>query len=159
MKPWTRKRLGTALAAAATATALLMTASGPVSARPASEAPAARTAAAGTDWLHTEGNRIVDEQGREVWLTGANWFGFNATERVFHGLWSANLDTITRQMAERGINILRVPISTQLLLEWKNGQAATSSAVNTWANPELKDKTTLQVFDAFLGVAESTASR
>lgn len=57
-------------------------------------------------------------------------------------------------MAERGINILRVPISTQLLLEWKNGQAATSSAVNTWANPALKDKTTLQVFDAFLGVAE-----
>ena len=117
------------------------------------------TGGTGTDWLHTEGNRIVDEQGQRVWLTGANWFGFNATERVFHGLWSANLDTVTRQMAERGINIVRVPISTQLLLEWKNGQAAPSSAVNTWANPELKGLTTLQVFDAFLGWRRSTASR
>ena len=132
MKSPTRKWLGPALAAI-TATALLMALSGPVAAQPADRdpAPAAAAAGAGTDWLHTEGNRIVDKQGNRVWLTGANWFGFNATERVFHGLWSANLDTITRQMAERGINIIRVPISTQLLLEWKNGQAAVSSAVNT----------------------------
>ncbi len=159
MKSPMRKRLGPAFAAAVTATAVLMALSGPTSAQaaapaPASVPPAAPAAAAGDDWLHTEGNRIVDKQGNRVWLTGANWFGFNTGERVFHGLWSANLDTITRQMAERGINILRVPISTQLLLEWKNGQAAVSSAVNTWANPELKDKTTLGVFDAFLGVAE-----
>ncbi|MFD9498204.1 glycoside hydrolase family 5 protein [Streptomyces sp. NPDC060035] len=160
-----RRRLGAAVAAAVTATALLMTLSGPVAAQAATgspaataaAAPAARTAAAadtGKDWLHTEGNQIVDEQGNRVWLTGANWFGFNATERVFHGLWSANLETVTRQMAERGINIVRVPISTQLLLEWKDGRAAVSSAVNTWANPELKDKTTLQVFDAFLALSE-----
>ncbi|MFD5875577.1 glycoside hydrolase family 5 protein [Streptomyces sp. NPDC060322] len=159
MKPRTRKRLGRALAAAVTATALLMTLSGPVAAQaapaaPAGRQPAATPAAVGTDWLHTEGNRIVDAQGNRVWLTGVNWFGFNASERVFHGLWSANLDTVTRQMAERGINIVRVPISTQLLLEWKNGQAAPSSAVNTWANPELAGRTTLGVFDAFLGVAE-----
>ncbi|MEV0008642.1 glycoside hydrolase family 5 protein [Streptomyces sp. NPDC047973] len=155
MKSRTTGRLGRAVAAAATATALLMAFSGPADARQST--PSAATGAAagtGTDWLHTEGNRIVDKQGNRVWLTGVNWFGFNATERVFHGLWSANLDTITRQMAERGINIIRVPISTQLLLEWKNGQAAVSSAVNTWANPELEGKTTLGVFDAFLGVAE-----
>ncbi|MYQ54961.1 MULTISPECIES: glycoside hydrolase family 5 protein [unclassified Streptomyces] len=155
MKSPTRTRLGTALAAAATATALLTALSGPVAAQPAAPAPASPApAGTGTDWLHTEGNRIVDEDGNRVWLTGANWFGFNTTERVFHGLWSANLDTLTRQMAERGINIVRVPISTQLLLEWRNGQDAVSSAVNTWANPELENKTTLGVFDAFLGTAE-----
>lgn len=164
MKLSMRKRLGAAVAAAVTATAVLMTLSGPVAAQAATGSPPATaavpaphaTAAAGTgkDWLHTEGNRIVDEQGNRVWLTGANWFGFNATERVFHGLWSANLETVTRQMAERGINIVRVPISTRLLLEWKDGRAAVSSAVNTWANPELKDRTTLQVFDAFLALSE-----
>ncbi|MFJ4841198.1 glycoside hydrolase family 5 protein [Streptomyces sp. NPDC088746] len=157
MKSPTRKWLGPVLAAI-TATALLMALSGPVAAQSADRDPVQTAAGTGTgtgtDWLHTEGNRIVDKQGNRVWLTGANWFGFNATERVFHGLWSANLDTITRQMAERGINIIRVPISTQLLLEWKNGQAAVSSAVNTWANPELEGETTLGVFDAFLGVAE-----
>ncbi|WSG42855.1 cellulase family glycosylhydrolase [Dactylosporangium sp. NBC_01737] len=115
-----------------------------------SSAPAA--AADSADWLHTAGNKIVDSQGNEVWLTGTNWFGFNATERVFHGLWSGNVTEITRSMADRGINIVRVPISTQLLLEWKAGQAAVPSGVNTYANPELLGKTTLQVFDYWLGL-------
>ncbi len=106
------------------------------------------------DWLHVEGNQIVDLWGNPVWLTGANWFGFNTTERVFHGLWSANMKDTLRSIAERGFNILRVPISTELLLEWKRGDAAGSNAVNTWANPELKGMTTLEVFDAFLAAAK-----
>ncbi|MFB6552777.1 glycoside hydrolase family 6 protein [Streptomyces sp. NPDC056405] len=125
---------------------------------PASSAVSARTkataAGTGKDWLHTEGNQIVDEDGNKVWLTGTNWFGFNATERVFHGLWSGNVTDITKAMADRGINIVRVPISTQLLLEWKNGQAAVPSGVNTYANPELKDLTTLEVFDHWLDLCE-----
>ena len=28
------------------------------------------SAAAGDDWLHVSGNKIVDEAGNEVWLTG-----------------------------------------------------------------------------------------
>ncbi|MFD7962928.1 cellulase family glycosylhydrolase [Streptomyces zaomyceticus] len=119
---------------------------------PATEAHEA--AATGKDWLHTQGNQIVDENGDKVWLTGTNWFGFNATERVFHGLWSGNITGITRSMADRGINIVRVPVSTQLLLEWKSGQAAVPSGVNTYANPELKDLTTLQVFDHWLALCE-----
>lgn len=111
-------------------------------------------AADAPDWLHTEGNQIVDAQGNPVWLTGANWFGFNAGERVFHGLWSANITEVTASMADRGINIVRVPISTQLLLEWKNGQAAVPAGVNTWANPELTGMTTLEVFDHFVDLAE-----
>src|SRR4051812_40153217 len=80
---------------------------------------AAEAAAPAKDWLHVRGNQIVDQAGNPVWLTGTNWFGFNASERVFHGLWSANLTEVTKSMADRGINIVRVPISTQLLLEWK----------------------------------------
>ena len=37
----------------------------------------AATAVNGDDWLHTSGGRIVDAQGREVRLTGINWFGYN----------------------------------------------------------------------------------
>ena len=33
------------------------------------------------DWLHCKGNKIYDMYGNEVWLTGANWFGFNQRER------------------------------------------------------------------------------
>ncbi len=48
----------------------------------------------GDDWLHTDGSRILDQYGHEVYLTGANWFGFNCSERVFHGLWSANMKSV-----------------------------------------------------------------
>ncbi len=132
---------------------------GATAARAAETAPVTEdatnaAAAAGDDWLHTEGNKIVDANGDEVWLTGANWFGFNASERVFHGLWSGNITDITGSMAGRGINMVRVPISTQLLLEWKNGQAAVPSGVNNHANPEIAGKTSLEIFDYWLRLCE-----
>nr|WP_221381650.1 cellulase family glycosylhydrolase [Actinoplanes polyasparticus] len=121
----------------------------------AAKAPARAAAAApGSDWLHVSGNQIVDAAGNPVWLTGVNWFGFNASERVFHGLWSANITEITRSMSERGINIVRVPISTQLLLEWKNGQAAAPN-VNTYANPELAGLDSLEIFEYWLDLCET----
>ena len=39
------------------------------------------------DWLHAVGSRLYDKDGNEVWLTGANWFGFNCGENLacYHG--------------------------------------------------------------------------
>ena len=105
------------------------------------------------DWLHVEGNTIVDEQGNKVWLTGANWFGFNATERTFHGLWAANLETSIADIAAHGINILRVPISTELLLEWSKDEATVPS-INTYVNPELDGLDSLEVFDQVLAISK-----
>jgi endoglucanase len=96
----------------------------------------------------------VDRDGRTVWLTGANWFGFNASERTFHGIWSVNLGSTIAAITQRGINSLRVPISTQLLNEWRTGQAGAPGSVNYFANPELEGMNTLQVFDYFLQVSE-----
>lgn len=104
----------------------------------------------GDDWLSTEGNRIVDASGNPVWLTGANWFGFNTSDRVFHGLSTARLGDLLDAIASRGINVIRVPISTELLLEWKAGHAAAPTGVNTSVNADLAGKTSLQIFDAFL---------
>jgi len=75
------------------------------------------------DWLHAEGSRLYDMNGNEVWLTGANWFGFNCSERCAHYLWSADCDDLLRECADRGINIIRFPVSTELLYEWMNGIA------------------------------------
>lgn len=87
-------------------------------------------------------------------MTGANWFGMNATERVFHGLWSANMEDFVRTIAERGINLLRVPISTELIKEWMNGQFG-SVNVNTYANLNLEGMNSLEIFDYFLLQAKS----
>ena len=75
------------------------------------------------DWLHAEGSRLYDMNGNEVWLTGANWFGFNCSERCAHYLWSGDCDDMLRECADRGINIIRFPVSTELLYEWMNGIA------------------------------------
>jgi len=148
-------------AVAAVPTAPATAAAAPPAARTdtSATAPAAATTPAAqavpaNDWLHTDGNMIVDEAGNQVWLTGANWFGYNATERVFHGLWSANIEAVTRAMAQRGINIVRVPISTQLLLEWKAGQPLARPNINAYVNPELDGLNNLQIFDYWLDLCE-----
>ena len=73
------------------------------------------------DWLHAQGSRLYDKDGNEVWLTGANWFGLNCNEAVPHYLWSADMDDVLKQIADRGINIIRFPISTELIVSWMKG--------------------------------------
>ncbi len=75
----------------------------------------------GDDWLHAVGSRLYDMNGNEVWLTGANWFGLNCSERCPHYLWSADCDDLLREVADRGINVIRFPISSECLIEWMNG--------------------------------------
>jgi endoglucanase len=112
----------------------------------------------GSDWLHVSQNKIVDANGKAVWLTGVNWFGFNTSERVFHGLWSAHFPDLMTAMANRGVNILRVPISVQLILEWKAGTFGTVN-VNTFANPELLNLNSLQIFDRTLELAQANGMK
>jgi aryl-phospho-beta-D-glucosidase BglC (GH1 family) len=82
------------------------------------------------DWLHAEGSRLYDKDGNEVWLTGANWFGLNCGENALHGLWSADIDELLSSIADHGINCLRMPISTELLLSWMNGTPNAVSSVS-----------------------------
>lgn len=89
------------------------------------------------DWLHVEGNQIVDAAGNPVWLTGCNWFGYNVGSQVFDGVWSQNMHDMLTQIADHGFNVLRVPMSTQILLQWKNNEPDDLIKVNTYSNPEL----------------------
>ncbi len=93
------------------------------------------------DWLHVEGDKIVDMQGNEVWLTGVNWFGYNVGSQVFDGVWSQNMHWCLGLIADHGFNLLRVPMSTQILLQWKNhGSEGPLVKVNTYENPELTEE-------------------
>lgn len=73
------------------------------------------------DWLHAEGSRLYDMNGNEVWLTGANWFGLNCIEYSPHYLYAGDIDDMLQEVADRGINVIRFPISTELILSWMNG--------------------------------------
>jgi len=91
------------------------------------------------DWLHVNENaEIVDMNGNPVWLTGCNWFGYNVGSQVFDGVWSQNMHDMLRQIADHGFNLLRVPMSTEILLQWKNGDPDPAvPKVNAYSNPEL----------------------
>lgn len=89
------------------------------------------------DWLHVENAQVVDMYGNPVWITGCNWFGYNVGSQVFDGVWSQNMHSMLDQIADRGFNFLRVPMSVQLLLQWKNHDPDPMIKVNTYSNPEL----------------------
>lgn len=87
------------------------------------------------DWLHAKGSRLYDKHGNEVWLTGANWFGFNCSENVPHYLWSGDIDDFLSSIADHGINVIRFPISTELLLSWMNGTPNPVGSVQAGYDP------------------------
>ena len=90
------------------------------------------------DWLHVENGVVVDEAGNPVWMTGVNWFGYNVGSQVFDGVWSQNMHEMLNLIADKGFNLLRVPMSTEILLQWMNGDPDPATPkVNQYENPEL----------------------
>ncbi len=87
------------------------------------------------DWLHAVGSRLYDKDGNEVWLTGANWFGFNCSENCAHGLYAADVDVFLSNVADKGINIIRFPISSELLVSWMEGNPNPVSSVQASYSP------------------------
>lgn len=89
------------------------------------------------DWLHVENGKVVDMYGNEVWMTGVNWFGYNVGSQIFDGVWSRNMHSCLNEIADHGFNLLRVPMSTEIILQWKNGDPDPIIKMNEWENPEL----------------------
>ncbi len=102
------------------------------------------------DWLHVEGNRIVDSSGKEVWLTGVNWFGYNTGTNIFDGIWNADLNTSIQSIADHGFNLIRIPMSAELILQWKSGTYPTAN-YNHATNYYLENMNSLEIFDYVIG--------
>lgn len=102
------------------------------------------------DWLFTDGNKIVDKDGKEVWLTGVNWFGYNTGTNLFDGVWGCNLNTTIQDIADRGFNLLRIPFSAELILQWKSGEYPKAN-YNDFVNPYLDGMNSLEIFDYVVG--------
>lgn len=107
----------------------------------------------GDDWLYTDGNRIVDKDGKQVWLTGVNWFGYNTGTNTFDGLWNSRMEPTIEGIADHGFNLIRVPISAELINQWAAGEYPRSNYNNAY-NEELNSMNSLEIFDYFLVLAE-----
>ncbi|MCR5420489.1 MAG: cellulase family glycosylhydrolase [Lachnospiraceae bacterium] len=108
----------------------------------------------GDDWLHTDGRKILDKDGNEMWLTGVNWFGYNNGMNTFDGLYNTGLAATVEAIGDRGFNLIRVPISAQLLNEWAEGKYPEANYNHAY-NPELNSMNSLEIFDYFLVLAEN----
>ncbi len=107
----------------------------------------------GDDWLFTDGNRIVDKDGKQVWLTGVNWFGYNTGTNTFDGLWNSRMEPTVKAIADHGFNLIRVPISAELINQWADGEYPKANYNNAY-NEEMNSMNSLEIFDYFLTLAE-----
>lgn len=102
------------------------------------------------DWLSADGADIVDSSGKKVWLTGCNWFGYNTGTNCFDGLWACDLDASIASIADHGFNLLRIPISTELVNSWEDGVYPEAN-YNNATNAYLNGMNSLEIFDHVIG--------
>jgi endoglucanase len=69
----------------------------------------------GTGYWHTSGNRILDANGHVVRVAGINWYGFETTDEVVHGLWAQDYHYILNAIQSNGYNVIRMPLSNQMV--------------------------------------------
>ena len=120
--------------------------SGNLPEKPGDFIPASGAAKAVKDYLTAKGNKLFDQNGQEVWLTGVNWFGYNTGTNTFDGLWSASIDELLANVADRGFNLLRIPISAELIKNWSNGFYPQAN-YNQATNSKFNGKNSLEIFD------------
>ena len=101
----------------------------------------------GSGYYHTSGNQILDSDNNPVRIEGISWFGFEATDRIPHGLWSRNYKEMMNQMKELGFNTIRLPYNNEMF------DPGMMPSLNYWANSELEGLTPIQVMDKIVEYA------
>src|ERR1041384_1616570 len=107
-------------------------------------APPEAAAAPGDGFWSTSGSKIVASAGNVVRVTGVNWFGFETSNLMPHGIWSANWKTLLNRVKSMGLTVIRLPYSDDILAN------QVAQGVNTAANPDLVGVTTLTLMARIL---------
>ncbi|MGF7176811.1 glycoside hydrolase family 5 protein [Azospirillum doebereinerae] len=105
-------------------------------------------------FLHTDGGQIVDSAGRNIKLTGVNWFGAEGYAFAPQGLWMDSYQNHMNKMQALGFNVIRLPFSDAML---DAGRMPTG--IDYSKNPDLKGLTSLQVFDKIIDYAGKTGMK
>lgn len=113
---------------------------------PASPATAATTPTSTPiepGYLRAQGSKLVDAKGKEVILTGINWFGMETGTYAPHGLWSRNWNDMLDQIDSLGYNTIRLPFSNQIL----DPNSRPLEGIDFEKNPDLRGLNGLQIMD------------
>lgn len=103
---------------------------------------------------HTESNRIVNESGASIRISGVNWSGFETTNMVPGGLKVQDYRSILDSIQAAGYNTVRIPFSNQMVESPIiptdiRFQAASVNAINQ----DLADLNSLEILDHIIDAA------
>lgn len=102
--------------------------------------------AAGTGYWHTSGNQILDANNQPVRIAAVNWYGFETTTFVAHGLWTADYKAILNLIKNSGYNTVRIPLSDQMVQQ--NPVPPATSISRNGINTDIPtNATALQILD------------
>jgi endoglucanase len=110
---------------------------------------ATTTQGAGTGYWHTSGNQILDANNQPVRIAAVNWYGFETTLFVAHGLWAQDYKTILNLIKSSGYNTIRIPYSDEMV---QTNPVVAATAINrNGINTDLPPGTrSMQVLDAII---------
>jgi endoglucanase len=149
MHPYRTLAIGTA---AAVVGGTLFAAAMPSAAAGTAAVPRAVTPAAGAGFWHTSGNQILDSAGNPVKIAGINWYGFETTDQIAHGLWAQDYHAVIDDIKNLGYNTIRIPFSNQMVekpVVPQNFSTFNSGPINT----DLVGQTSLQDLDKIVAYA------
>jgi endoglucanase len=96
-------------------------------------------------YLHTSGSQILNSSNEAVAFSGLNWFGFETANHAPHGLWVRNWKDMLDQIVGQGYNVIRLPFSSAMLRP-----GVMPSGINYEVNPDLANRTSLEVMDKII---------
>ena len=110
-------------------------------------------AAQGAGYWHVSGNRILDANGQPVRISGINWYGFETTDEVVHGLWAQDYKAILNTIQANGYNVVRIPFSNQMVEDGIVPTDISYSASGGPINTDLQGLNSLQILDRLIDAA------
>jgi endoglucanase len=113
-----------------------------------------RTAIVGQGYWHTDGSQILDANNLPVRIAGINWFGFETSSYVVHGLKVRSYKSVLDQIKSLRYNTLRLPYSNQLF-----DPGSTPYDINFAENPDLRELNGLQIMDKVISYASHIGLR
>jgi endoglucanase len=92
-------------------------------------------------------------------MTGVNWYGFETTDHLAHGLWAQDYKSVLNTIQALGYNVIRIPFSNEMVEENPVPTNFTTSVSGTGANAALVGQTALDDLDTLVAYAGSIGLR
>jgi endoglucanase len=116
-------------------------------------------AAPGAGYWHTSGSKILDSNNQQVRIAGINWYGFETTDEVAHGLNNQDYKAILQAIQTNGYNTVRLPFSSQMVETPVVPSFISYTGPSGPINSDLQGLNSLQIMDAIIDYAGTIGLR